>query len=123
MITSLREKKGGRRVLDKYQEEFRELLAHSPLADLETGNGWFTWNNKRGGEHLIASRLDRFLVSENIVGGLGEIWESVIPAASSDHWPICLNWDVMNTLLSKPFCFEQFWLEHKEFKGLVEEWW
>ena len=42
MITSLRENKGGRRVLDKFEEDFRELLAHSPLADIEMGDGWFT---------------------------------------------------------------------------------
>ena len=50
LITALREKKGGRRVLDKYQEEFRERLSQSSLVDVETGDGWFTWNNRRGGE-------------------------------------------------------------------------
>ena len=39
LITALREKKQGRRVLDKYQEEFRDILAHSSLVDLETGDG------------------------------------------------------------------------------------
>ena len=61
MITYLKEKKGARRIMDKYQEDFRELLAHSPLSDLETKYGWFTWNNTRGGENLVASCIDRFL--------------------------------------------------------------
>ena len=69
LINTLRENKGGRRVLDKYQAEFREILAQSSLIDLETGDGWFTWNNRRGGDHLVASRLDRFLVSEDIMRG------------------------------------------------------
>ena len=30
LITTLRENKWGRRVLDKYQEEFREILTHFP---------------------------------------------------------------------------------------------
>ena len=122
LITTLRENKGGRRVLDKYQDEFKELLAHSSLVDLETGDGWFTWNNRRGGEHLVASWLDRFLVLENISSGSGEIYINVLPVAGSNHWPICLNWDVMNTLLSNTFHFERFWLEHKDFKGLVHQW-
>ena len=63
LIANLAEKKGGRRTLDKYQEAFCEFLAESPLVDMETGNGWYTWNNKRGGEHLVASPLDKFLVS------------------------------------------------------------
>ena len=91
LITVLREKKGGRRVLDKYQEEFRDILAQSSLVDLETGDGWFTWNNRRGGNHPVASRIDRFLVSEDITRGSGEIWTNVLPAAGLDHWPISLN--------------------------------
>ena len=106
--------------MDKYQEEFREILTHSSLVDMGTGDGWFIWNNKRGGDHLVASRLDRFLVTDNIDRGLGDIWENVIHDAGSDQWPVCLNWEVRNSFLPKPFHFEQFWLEHKEFKGLVE---
>ena len=49
LITSLREKKGGKRMLDKCQNDFRETLVNSSLVDLETGDGWFTWNNRRGG--------------------------------------------------------------------------
>ena len=63
------------------------------MVDMEIGNGWFTWNNKRGGDHLVASRLDRFLVSEHIVHGTGEIRTDVLPMAGSDHWLVCLNWD------------------------------
>ena len=77
--------------MDKYQEEFREILAQSSLVYLETEDGWFTWNNRRGGDHHVSSRLDRFLVSEDIMRGLGEIWTNVLLAAGSDHWPICLN--------------------------------
>ena len=62
LITSLRGKKGGRRALDKYQEEFREILTLGSLTNMEMGDGWYTWSNRRGGHHLVASRLDRFLV-------------------------------------------------------------
>ena len=85
MITYLKEKKRGRRIMDKYQEEFRELLAHSPLSDLETKDGWFIWNNRRGGENLVASCIDRFLLLENIIRGIGEIRKNFLPAAGSDH--------------------------------------
>ena len=49
LITSLREKKGGKRMMDKCWEDFRETLVNSSLVDLETGDRWFTWNNRRGG--------------------------------------------------------------------------
>ena len=85
LITSLRENKRGRRVLDKYQEAFRDFLTQSPFIDLETGDGWFTLNNKCGGEYLVASRIDIFLVSENLMRGTGKIVSNVLPTAGSDH--------------------------------------
>ena len=85
LITALREKKGGKQMLDKYQEDFRETLVNSTLVDLETVDGWFTKNNRRGGEYLVASRLDRFLVTESIIRGAGEIRVNVVPEAGSNH--------------------------------------
>ena len=123
LISNLGEKKGGRRALDKFQEAFGAFQAGSSFVDMETSTGWFTWNNKRGGAHLVASRLDRFLVSESLLRDTGEILAEVLPAAGSDHWPICLRWDWTSSALGKPFRFEQFWMEHKDFKNLAQQWW
>ena len=49
MITSMGENKGGRRIMDRFQEAFRDFLEQSQLVDMETGNKWYTWNNRRGG--------------------------------------------------------------------------
>ena len=46
LISNLGEKNGGRQSLDKYREAFCKILSHSPIIDVETGNGWFSWNNK-----------------------------------------------------------------------------
>ena len=58
------------------------------LVDSETHNGHFTWNNKRGGEAQVASKLDRFLISEELVLTNREITTSVLPFGGSDHWLI-----------------------------------
>ena len=109
--------------MDKFQEAFGVFQAQSSFVDMETSNGWYTWNNKHGGNHLVASRLDRFLVLESILHDTQEIMTEVLPAAGSDHWPICLRWDWTCSTLRKPFIFEQFWMEHKDFKDLVQQWW
>ena len=57
------------------------------------------------GGYLIASRIDRFLVIENIMRGMGEINSSVLSVTSSEHWPISLKWDWLNAILRKPFKF------------------
>ena len=58
-----------------------------------------------------------------MVRGVGEIKANVIPTAGSDHWPVCLRWEGVADRLPKPFRFEQLWLDHKHFKGLVEQLW
>ena len=123
LIANLGEKKGGRGTLDKFQEAFSKFLTRSSLVDVEMGSSWFTWNNKHGGEHLVASRLDRFLVSENVMHSTGEIIAVVLPMNGSDHWPISLSWDWTSSPRGKPFRFESFWMEHKDFKNLVGQWW
>ena len=120
LIANLGGKKGGRRSLEKYQEAFGAFQAGSYFVDMETSNGWYKWNNKWGGEHLVASRLDRFLVSEPLLHDTGEIMAEVLSAAGSDHWPIYLRWDWSCTKMGKPFRFEQFWMENKDFKDLVQ---
>ena len=119
LIANLGERKGGRRTMDKFQEDFGVFQAQSSFVDMETSNGWYTWNNKWGGEHLVSSLLDRFLVSDPLYHDTREIMTEVLPAARSNHWPIFLRWDWSCSTMGKPFRFEQFWMEHKDFKDLV----
>ena len=49
MITSLTEKKGGTRRLDRDSQAFSTMISDLKLAELETSNGIYTWNNRRGG--------------------------------------------------------------------------
>ena len=61
MITTLLEKKGGLRKLNRDVESFTSFIENAKLVDIYTKSGNFTWNNRRGGNRMIASRLDRFL--------------------------------------------------------------
>ena len=98
-------------------------MGHSPLIDIKTGDVRYPWKNNPRGPHLVASIIDRFMVIEDIARGIGEISASVLLDAGSYHWPISINWDWSNAILSKPFRFEQFWLEHKDFRDSVGQWW
>jgi len=90
MITTLLEKKGGLRKLNRDAESFTSFIENAKLVDIYTKSGNFTWNNRRGGNRMIASRLDRFLISESITmdGILAE--SDILPSGGSDHWPISL---------------------------------
>jgi exonuclease III len=67
IILTLEEKSGGLKCLDQDSNKFHHLIDSLNLIDIETRNGPFTWTNKRAGTQHIASRLDHFLISENIM--------------------------------------------------------
>eukprot|EP00253_Pinus_taeda_P023623 PITA_23623 len=124
MITSLMEKKGGLRKLNRDGEQFKEFIENANLIDMYPKQGGFTWNNRRGGgENLISSRLDRFLVSENLLLDGRNLESNILPSGGSDHWLISLIVEDPGTPRNKPFRFEKFWIEHPNFLTMVEKWW
>ena len=55
------------------------------LVDTEIVNGTFPWNNKRGGDFQVASKLDRFIISEDLfLKGL-DMSASILPFKGLDH--------------------------------------
>eukprot|EP00253_Pinus_taeda_P033704 PITA_33704 len=86
-------------------------------------NGLFTWTNKRVAPLQIASRLDRFLLSDNAVHIGGEFTAHIIPFSGSDHWPIELHWNRPGNSIKRPFRFEAFWFSHPEFKDFIQKAW
>eukprot|EP00253_Pinus_taeda_P029063 PITA_29063 len=123
MIRDLREKRGGIRREDQNMEEFNDMIRDLRLVDIPTNNGVHTWNNRRGGQNQIASRLDRFLLSEEILNQHMFIEAKILPSLGSYHWPIRLDIDIKKFKGKKPFRFESFWLRDPQFIKKVQEWW
>ena len=76
------------------------------LVDTETINGTFTWNNKREVASQVASKLDRFIISEDLLLTGPAIIASILPFGGSDHWPVQLEATFMGTPRNIPFMFE-----------------
>jgi hypothetical protein len=85
MMTSLLEKKGGLRNLDNESLAFKETIDKIRLVDNQTTYGCHTWNNKRGGSHQIADRLENFLVSKNVIQSQVAVSTETLPFTSFDH--------------------------------------
>jgi len=98
MITTLAEKKGGLRKLDKDSEAFNTFIVESRLTYIPTVNGLHTWNNKQGGNRQIASRLDRFLLSKSILLQNIDMEANLLHIGGSDHWSVQIHF----TNLEKP---------------------
>lgn len=123
MITSLAGKRGGLKRIDPDMEAFRDMISEQRMVDIQTINGTHTWNNRRGGTNQIASRLDRFLVLEQIMRRDVYIEATILPVVGSDHWPIKLEIDLKQGPKRIPFVFEAFWLRNSQFLPKLEEWW
>eukprot|EP00253_Pinus_taeda_P036718 PITA_36718 len=121
MITSLREKKGGIKSLNRDSETFKDFIKSTRLVDIFPKSGTFTWNNNRGGDRKIASRLDMFLVTETILLEGITVDSNILPSGGLDHWPIIMNAAILDAPRNKPFRFEKFWLSHPEFTTKIKQ--
>eukprot|EP00253_Pinus_taeda_P016855 PITA_16855 len=110
-------------MLNKDTEAFKDFIKSAKLVDIFPKSGAFTWNNKRGGDKQIASRPDKFLVTETILLGGINVDSDILPSGGSDHWPIIMNEAIQGTPRNKPFRFGKFWLSHPEFTSRIEQWW
>lgn len=61
------------------------------LVDTETSNEIFTWNNKRGGESQVASKLERFIISDDIILTGLDMLAMRVPFGGLDHWLVQLE--------------------------------
>ena len=85
MIATMEEKRGGRCRINRDGTLLKDFIQNNWMIDLPTENGLFTWSNKRAEPMQVASRLDRFLISDNAVHLGGEFTASILPYSGSDH--------------------------------------
>eukprot|EP00253_Pinus_taeda_P030070 PITA_30070 len=120
MIKSLSKKKGGTRIKSKDSLAFQTFTDNMKLVDIVTSNGLFTWNNKRGGESQVASNLDRFMISKDLILIDKEMTARVLPFRGLD--PVQLEVQGIGTPRNKPFRFENIWFSHPDFISNIATW-
>jgi len=109
--------------MDQENSHFKDFIENTSLIDMPFCNGSFTWSDHRAGKHQIASKLDRFLISDNAVHLGGDFLAAILSHTGSDHWSIALQWQRPGNLTRRPFRFEEFWLSHPSFKDFVKTTW
>lgn len=106
--------KGGTRAPNKDSLGFQIFSESMKLVDIETNNGLCTWNNKRGGDSQVASKLDRFMISEDLILIEKEIIAGIIFFGGSDHWLVQMEIKGICAPRNRPFKFGNMWLSHPE---------
>jgi hypothetical protein len=105
---------GGREV-----EEFCDFLRQLEMIDLPLLGRQFTWFHSNG---FTMSRLDRILISPEWLSlwGSTNVWVGARDV--SDHCPLILRYN-KDDWGPKPFCFNNYWLQNKQFKEVVVNAW
>ena len=94
--------------MDRDAEELSKFIDTTEMVDLKTNNVQFTWNNKQMSQHQVATRLDRFIVSESIIMQGITLYCNILPWGGSDHWLVKLEAGFQTTPKNRPFRFEKF---------------
>ncbi|XP_058784973.1 uncharacterized protein LOC131659865 [Vicia villosa] len=119
-VKNVNERKGSSgRYRVSEERDFLEFINLSNLVDVPSKGKKFTWF---GGDGKAGSRIDRFLVADNIVNKWGVVGQMVGNRDVSDHCPIWLisnkvNWG------PKPFKVNEEWFSDKDFLPFVEKVW
>ncbi|XP_058746048.1 uncharacterized protein LOC131618913 [Vicia villosa] len=100
-------------------KDFSDFIVESGLVDVPCKGKKFTWFS---GDGKLKSRIDRFLVSNNIISKWGVVGQWIGSRDVSDHCPVWLLVD-KEDWGPKPFKVNNEWFSHKSFFSFVEEEW
>ncbi|GJT57077.1 RNA-directed DNA polymerase, eukaryota, reverse transcriptase zinc-binding domain protein [Tanacetum coccineum] len=100
-------------------DAFNAFIANAGLVEVPLGGCSFTWCHKSATK---MSKLDRFLVSDNLMCSCPSISSTSLDRFLSDHRPIIMR-EIHYDYGPTPFKFFHYWFEIDGFDKLVEESW
>ena len=117
------EKFGGKKGSSTQANFLQELMFESGAIDLGFSGNKFTWAKGRWGKSAVKRRLDRAIASIS--------WRLAFPKASvvhlsaieSDHTPICLDSNPVESFAHRPFRFEAAWARDPRCYDVIDKAW
>ncbi|XP_039070033.1 uncharacterized protein LOC120216767 [Hibiscus syriacus] len=97
---------------------FEDFISTWDLVEVPNVGSQFTWF--RGGMNVAASRLDRFLVSVEIVSLFPLLTQTTLPKSLSNHIPIILK-EKKAKKFNRPFKWFNHWAEDSDLVGIIKE--
>ena len=100
-----------------------ELIQNWDLMDLKPKLGRYTWSNHRVGGENICKRLDRLLISADLLDSNFHFRQWVGCGGDSDHYPVYLQ--ILNDDLRhrSPFKFNASWLVNEDLVSDLNDSW
>ncbi|GKU88292.1 hypothetical protein SLEP1_g2574 [Rubroshorea leprosula] len=113
------EEKRGRKEHSRFREDLNGFIESAGLNDLPLTRRKFTWYKSNGS---AMSRLDRFLISDDLLTFWGDCCQFGLNRTISDHCPVILKM-VNSDWGPKPFTTLNCWDQHPDFIRVVEDIW
>ncbi|XP_042016224.1 uncharacterized protein LOC121764235 [Salvia splendens] len=99
--------------------DFAEVVEECRLMDLGFDGSPFTW-----AKNALFERLDRVFINEQWTSVFESSRVSNLPRVASDHGPVLMRCETSTPRpQGKPFRFQNMWIRHLEFKGVVTSSW
>ncbi|KAK8652909.1 hypothetical protein V6N13_126932 [Hibiscus sabdariffa] len=117
-VVRTKEEKIGVSFHKKAMREFSGFIETMSLVDIPLVGGRFTWSNFR--EDPSFSRLDRFLISAEVLMLWSDVIQSILPKSISNHNPVCLSM-VSSSWGPRPFKWFNFLADDKDYVHRVEK--
>jgi exonuclease III len=114
---------GGTTSVGHSSSYFKSFFQEKNLIDLVPEKVLPTWKNGRTGVDQIAKRLDRFLILEEFLSGVGIYRSWVEYPYISDHAPILLQVELLLIFKAYPFKLNPQWIMDQEFVLMVQALW
>jgi hypothetical protein len=114
---------GGSGNILNMDDYFKTLFQSNNLVDVKPAKLTPTWRNGRSGQDAISRRLDRVLVSDQLLSVAGNFRSWVESPFVSDHAPIYFQMEQCPVYKSFPFKFNASWLNEKDYVDLILKTW
>ena len=100
-----------------------KLINNCELTNIQAKGHEYTWRRSCQGADIIYEKLDRILVSNQILEWFPHISTQHHAFTTSDHCK--LSCDIENEEGTKglPFKFEKIWMKRNDFKTIVKQAW
>jgi hypothetical protein len=95
------------------------------LGDLSYKGAKYTWSNRRPSSAFVKERLDRALATTGWCQHFPKVSVTVLPTQSSDHKPLWIQMQDINTIRKQPrnFKFEASWNVDEESVEIIQNTW
>ncbi|KAK7255717.1 hypothetical protein RIF29_29136 [Crotalaria pallida] len=120
---NVQEKAGGIPLDVQQTEDFREMVIHCQLEDMNYSGCYYTWNNNQEGGDRILCKLDRVLVNMECCRNWPDAQTEFLNCGVSDHSPMLIKWAMFENKRSHSFKFMNHLTLDNEFLSIIQHLW